>query len=239
MLFFSRKTSIEASGLLVGGVDNHSHVLYGVDDGVKTPEESLRILSFLEKAGLRELWCTPHIMEDVPNTTEKLTVRFEELKSLYNGPVILHLAAEYMMDTLYPERLHAGDLLLHGGMTVLVETSTMAPPIDLWGTLSDTQLCGYTPILAHPERYMYMKKQDYSRLINMGVRLQLNYPSVLGFYGSEVQSRALFILEKGWYSMVGSDCHREKNIQSQYSDKALKPSVAEKLRPLMGGTLFA
>ena len=58
------------AGLLKGAVDHHSHILYGVDDGVSTEEESLSILSYLEQAGLKTLWLTPHTMEDVPNTTE-------------------------------------------------------------------------------------------------------------------------------------------------------------------------
>ena len=74
--FFNSRTSLNESGLLKGFVDNHSHVLYGVDDGVKTIEESLEVLNFLEAAGATDLWCTPHIMEDVPNETADLRSRF-------------------------------------------------------------------------------------------------------------------------------------------------------------------
>ena len=62
----SSKTMLE-SGLLNGAIDHHSHILYGVDDGVSTEEESLSILSYLEQAGLKTLWLTPHTIEDVPN----------------------------------------------------------------------------------------------------------------------------------------------------------------------------
>ena len=77
---FSRKTSLVGSSLLEGAVDNHSHLLFGVDDGVKTLEEALYILGWMEKRGIRELWLTPHVMEDVPNTTQGLQARFAELQ---------------------------------------------------------------------------------------------------------------------------------------------------------------
>ncbi len=230
---FSRKQSIVDSSLLVGAVDNHSHILYGVDDGVKAPSESLAILKWLEGKGLKELWLTPHIMEDVPNTTEGLKSRFAELLDIYHGNIKLHLAAEYMMDNLYEERLSAGDLLFHGEDRVLVETSTMAPPLDLWGVLGRTMSNGYRPLLAHPERYMYMSLDDYSKLIDMGVQLQLNLPSIVGFYGPQVRKRAEWLLNKGMYTMAGSDCHRFKVVHHQYRSPELKKGTVAKLKPIL------
>ena len=98
MGLFGHKYSISDTRLLEGATDHHSHILFGVDDGVPTSKESLTILSVLEEQGLKSLWLTPHTMEDVPNTTDGLKRRFSELKALYNGPIELHLASEYMMD---------------------------------------------------------------------------------------------------------------------------------------------
>ena len=131
---FNRRRSLLESGLLKGAVDQHSHILYGLDDGVKTQEDSLAILRFLEEQGVSEVWFTPHVMEDVPNTTEGIRARFEELESVYRGGLRFHLAAEYMIDTLFEERLAARDLLTHGNDTVLVApirnaTGTWTRPI--------------------------------------------------------------------------------------------------------------
>ena len=98
MLFFNKKTTIAASGILQGAADHHSHILPGVDDGVETMDEALRILATYEAMGIKELSLTPHIMEDIPNNPSKLQVRFEELKAAYTGNIELHLAAEYMID---------------------------------------------------------------------------------------------------------------------------------------------
>ena len=228
----SSKTMLE-SGLLSGAADHHSHILYGVDDGVSTVEESLAILSYLEQAGLRTLWLTPHTMEDVPNTTEGLKDRFDALRAAYNGPIQLNLASEYMIDTLFERHLEEGDLLFHGEDRVLVETSTWSPPINLWDVLSEMLRKGYRPILAHPERYRYMTDADYKRLHDMGVLFQLNLPSVLGVYGEGAMRRSADLLDKGWYTMAGSDCHRMRSISGQYSSKVLKPAQIKILQPLM------
>ena len=233
---FNRRTSILESGLLQGAVDQHSHILYGLDDGVKTQEDSLAILQFLEEQGVSEVWFTPHVMEDVPNTTEGIRARFEELKAVYAGGLKLHLAAEYMIDTLFEERLSRKDLLEHGSEVVLVETSAIAPPINLWSVLEQTFKAGYRPLIAHPERYRYMDQGDYRELHNMGCFLQLNLPSIVGFYGESVRQRALYLLDKGWYRMVGSDCHRFRAIQAQYAAKELKKDTVAKLSSLMEGS---
>ena len=229
---FNRRISLIESGFLSGWTDNHSHILYGVDDGVKTVEESLEILSWLEELGLQEVWCTPHVMEDVPNTTEGLRKRFEDLKSVYKGGLVLHLAAEYMMDNLFEERLEDRDLLQHGEDVVLVETSTWSPPIDLWGTLERMMSAGYRPLLAHPERYRYMAEEDYVRLHRMGVLMQLNLPSVTGYYGEHALRNARFLLGKGWYCMGGSDCHRFKVLQAQYSNVSIDKKLLASLRAI-------
>lgn len=104
---FSKSQSIAESGILCEMTDCHSHILPGVDDGVKTMDESLQVLAEIKRQGVRKVWLTPHIMEDIPNTTAGLKERFQELKEkfrkpedAYCGTVELNLAAEYMMDNL-------------------------------------------------------------------------------------------------------------------------------------------
>ena len=232
---FNRCISILESGLLKGSVDQHCHILYGLDDGVKKQEDSLAILRHMEEQGVSEVWFTPHVMEDVPNTTEGIKARFEELKAVYEGGLKFHLAAEYMIDTLFERRLSERDLLFHGEDTVLVETSAVAPPINLWEVLDSMLKAGYRPLIAHPERYRYMDKDDYKRLRSMGCLLQMNLPSIVGFYGESARVRAMDLLDKGYYCMVGSDCHRFRALRAQYEAKELKKDTVGKLALLMGG----
>ena len=214
------------SSLLTNFTDHHSHILPGVDDGVKKMETSLKVLERYEQLGIAEVWCTPHVMEDIPNTTAGLQARFAELCEAYQGPIKLHLAAEYMMDELFEERLEQGDLLKLGdeGNQVLVETSYFTPPMDMEAILRRIKQKGLFPMLAHPERYVYMNKERYKELKNNGIRFQLNLSSVAGAYGSEAKDKALWLLKQNFYNIAGSDLHSLRNIDywSTRAPRALK-----------------
>lgn len=209
MFFLTRKHTVSESGLLSGLTDWHSHLLPGVDDGVQTMEESLQVLSLYERLGISEVWLTPHIMEDIPNRTEDLKERFAELDATYQGNVTIHLAAENMLDNLFEKRLIQDDLLPLGENRthLLVETSYFNPPMGLNNILLRIKSKGYVPVLAHPERFAYMDKDDYHRLKDMNVAFQLNLPSLTGAYGITVQKKARVLLDKGWYDLCGMDIH--------------------------------
>lgn len=203
------------SSLLTNFTDHHSHILPGVDDGVKKMEVSLKVLEQYEQLGIAEVWCTPHVMEDIPNTTEKLQARFAELCEAYQGPIKLHLAAEYMMDALFEERLEKGDLLKLGndGNQVLVETSYFTPPMDMDSILRRIKQKGLYPVLAHPERYVYMRKERYTALKDNNIRFQLNLSSLSGAYGPEAKDKARWILKQDYYDLAGSDLHSIRNME--------------------------
>lgn len=230
--FLHRKYSILSGGVLRGCTDRHSHILHGVDDGIKTLGDALTALEFEESAGVTDVWCTPHIMEDVPNTTEGLKARFAELQAAYKGNIRLHLAAEYMLDTLFDERFRQGDLLTMEDNTLLLETSTWNPPPALYETLRDLQKAGYRPLLAHPERYRYLNGPGFERIHKMGVHFQVNLASLVGYYGETAMKKAHLLLEHGWYSEVGTDCHRVLSLSEQLSRTVLTKEVLELIKKI-------
>lgn len=224
---FDKKTCLEESGFLAGFTDWHSHILPGVDDGIRHTEDALAVLDFYEKAGIREVWLTPHIMEEFPNTPADLRKRFAALQEAYKGPMVLHLAAENMMDSLFQERLEAGELLPIGeeGRHLLVETSYFNPPLDLFPLLERIKEKGWVPLLAHPERYVYMGMKEYDRLQEMGVEFQLNLPSLAGAYDPEAAKKAVRLLRKGYYNRAGSDIHRLRAFQWTISRKIAQKDI--------------
>ncbi len=226
---FSSKRSLLESGILNGSTDRHSHILFGVDDGIKTIEDSLAVLDFEASAGVTSVWCTPHIMEDLPNTTEALRSRFRELCDAYKGPIELHLAAEYMIDTLFEARLKSGDIMTMEDDMCLMETSTIAPPFDLNGSFSAAMSAGYRPLFAHPERCRFLEVDDCEKLVEKGVFLQLNIASLTGYYGETCRAKAESLLKKGLYHAFGSDCHRPGTIMEQYNRKSISKDLINKL----------
>lgn len=213
--FGNNAEKIGESHLLDGMTDWHSHLLPGVDDGFRSMQDTLEALHFMEKAGVKNIWLTPHIMEDYPNETEFLKERFAELKNEYKGAIHLNLASENMLDSLFEERLQNSDLLPIGeeGRFLLVETSYFNPPMNLEETLESIMSKGFFPLLAHPERYRYMDEEDYKRLKDMGVRFQGNYFSLVGAYGETARKKLDWMLKNAMIDVVGSDIHRLSAMQ--------------------------
>lgn len=232
---FTRHFSIEETGFLTGATDFHSHILPGVDDGIRTLKESLAVLAYYREAGIREVWLTPHIMEDFPNEPEDLRRRFDALCQAYDGPLTLHLAAENMMDALFEQRFFDGKLLpmgTEGRPHLLVETSYFNPPMRLWALFQEIKAQGYFPILAHPERYVYMTRKDYARLFDSGVLLQLNLMSLTGIYGQEAAAKSRKFLLDGRYTFFGSDIHRLEPFRRAMAQKALSGKEVRALNAL-------
>ena len=227
MFWLNSKKTLNDSGILHGFTDCHCHILPGVDDGVATMEESLAILSQYEQSGISEVWLTPHIMEDVPNTTSDLRRRFDDLTSAYNGTIKLHLSAENMLDNVFGERFQAGDLLPWGndGDRLLVETSYYKAPSNFRNLLKSIKAKGFFPILAHPERYLYMSPSDYHTLKKQNIELQLNLFSLMGFYGKHAKDNAEFILKEGLYDYVATDLHSIDVLEQALKEKLSKKTI--------------
>lgn len=210
---FGSKATVDINGM----TDLHCHILPGVDDGVKTLDEATAILAEMEKAGIKKVWFTPHIMEDIPNTPAKLRQRFEELKQAYSGSIELNLASENMIDSLLDERLAAGDVLPLGENenVLLVETSYFNPPMNFDRSIESIKSAGYFPLIAHPERYTYVGDMDeYKRWKDMGCLFQLNLLSLGGHYGPAAKNIATKLLKKGMYDYAGTDLHRAAHFES-------------------------
>lgn len=231
-LFKDKVSNLADAGLLNGMTDWHSHVLPGVDDGIKTLEESLDVLKHFDSKGVNTLWLTPHIMEDYPNTTEKLKARFAELQEAWTGRLRLRLASENMLDPLFEERLAARDLLPIGENAdhLLVETSYFSAPMGFESMIDSIMSAGYYPLLAHPERYTYMDESDYNRLRGKGVKMQLNYVSLVGGYGETAKKKSIWLLKNGYIDVIGSDVHRLKSNRMLITQK---PSKKEHLDMLL------
>ncbi|MCM1489679.1 MAG: capsular biosynthesis protein [Muribaculum sp.] len=234
--FKQKVDSLKESGILTGITDWHSHVLPGVDDGIKTTEQSIELLRHFDALGIDTLWLTPHIMEDFPNTTENLRKKFEELKKAWDGNVKLRLASENMLDSLFEERLRARDLLPIGKNAdhLLVETSYFSAPMGFDKTIDSIMSAGYYPLLAHPERYTYMNEKDYTRLRERGVKMQLNYVSLVGGYGETSRKKAIWLLQNGCIDVIGSDVHRLESNISLIDKSPDKKEHLEMLKSLVG-----
>jgi tyrosine-protein phosphatase YwqE len=200
-------------------VEFHSHLIFGVDDGCETIEQSLEILEGFAKLGMRKVITTPHIMSDYyKNSKENLFPIRDEIRSRLkekNIALEFDCAAEYLIDDGFEKKIEKGDLLTFGpnGKHILVELPFMDEPRNLTSALFELQIAGYTPVLAHPERYLYYNadRNRFHDLKDQGILLQMNMLSCLGYYSKPVQEAATYLVNNKLVDLVGSDTHNIKH----------------------------
>lgn len=222
MFFFNSSVNVSKSGILRGSIDCHCHLLPGVDDGVQTAEESLRIMQMMKDEGVKSVIFTPHIMEDCPNKPDNLNKVF--LKHEWILPV--KLAAEHMVDTGFEVNMPLP------GNNVLFETSYFAKPVQFDEAIQSIRKAGCYPLLAHPCRYQYMDEEDYEKLFDQGVRFQLNIPVLSGFFGRTAQSKAMWMIDNKMYFATGTDTHSEIQYQ-RFLESKISRKYANKLSELI------
>ena len=212
------------------GVDMHSHILPGIDDGSPDVGTSLELLAGLQELGLTQFICTPHIYAEIhPNDRASISAAQEQLNQALGthaerGEIAqkgVLAAAEYMLDDhskLLFEQANRGELELMTlpGRQVLVEMSYQFERRDLLDQLFQLQLGDYQPILAHPERYLYYHKRYafYAQLKERGCKFQLNLLSLSGYYGPAVRKVAQNLVKEGMIEYVGTDLHHTKHLHA-------------------------
>lgn len=216
MLFFSRKYELLETPFFEGFKDFHNHALPAVDDGVSTLEESLAALSYFERLGVSQVVLTPHAMVGVNETDDAVNAAYARLVASYDGPISLSLASEYMLDSNFLKHLDRGARLIEES-NILVETSYFSAPRNMYEMLFDISAKGINPVIAHVERYQYMSREEYHLFIEREYSLQLNLLSFSGLYGSRVVENAIYLLESGAYSVVGTDLHSLERFKYQIS----------------------
>lgn len=200
-------------------VDIHSHLLPGIDDGVQSMQESVELILKLKDLGFKKLITTPHIMSHrFPNSSNTILrvlaeVR-DELKK-QNIDIQLEAAAEYYLDEYFMELLDKRDILTFNDNYLLFEVSYANRPVNLESSIFEMIVAGYKPVLAHPERYMFMHKDMsiYKSLKDRGVLFQVNLNSFSGYYSKSVQTVAYKLAKEGLIDFIGSDTHKIKHYE--------------------------
>ncbi|MFD2936731.1 tyrosine-protein phosphatase [Spirosoma flavum] len=226
-------------------VDMHSHLLPGIDDGVKDPEQTLVCLQQMVAWGIQRIITTPHVSRDwYPNSSAMLRegqVQLQALADAHDLPVQIDVAAEYMLDEFFPDLLNTDDLLSFGTERyLLIETGWSSAPQHLDDIIFRIQTRGYTPVLAHPERYTYYHNDEESllRLRNIGCLFQLNWLSLTGRYGNKVRAQAQRLLKNNWVDFVGSDLHRPEDLPALGSLFSLPEYELLRSQPLRNASLL-
>jgi len=200
-------------------VDIHSHILPGIDDGVKSIEESIAIIKRFKMLGYTKLITTPHIMSDsYPNTKEIILKQLSKVQDAVLESEIdisIEAGAEHFIDLAFLELLEKREVLPFRKNYLLFETSYTTRPIILEQAIFEMLSQGYIPVLAHPERYLYLHGniEHYKTLKALGVLFQVNIKS-LHNSSSKIYKMAYKLIKLGLIDFVGSDVHRMRDIDN-------------------------
>ncbi|NOT51404.1 MAG: capsular biosynthesis protein [Chitinophagaceae bacterium] len=202
----------------------HSHLLPGIDDGSPDIKTSLELIKGMRELGYTKLITTPHIMWDMyKNTREGILEKLELLRSAVKEEgvdVEINAGAEYFLDDYVHGLIKNNEpLLTISGNKVLVEFSMAFPSHSLKDILFDMQMQGYQPIIAHPERYIYLErtKDFYDELKDIGCLFQVNLLSLTGHYGRTQQELAQYLIKKKYYDLAGTDLHHARHLDALHS----------------------
>jgi protein-tyrosine phosphatase len=203
-------------------IDLHSHLLPGVDDGSRSVEQSVDVLTRMGAAGVTAVCLTPHLPasraeKGIPPSHD---TAFEALKAAAPSAVTLHRGVELMLDRPFPAAAAANRALTLGGTRyILVEFTRMASDNAVYNALGHIVGLGLIPVLAHPERYSSCTPQAAAAWKSTGALLQVDANTL--FMPRTRGDRARALLAGGLADILAADNHGDtRTISSPYASLA-------------------
>lgn len=196
--------------------DMHSHVIYGVDDGAKSIEVSKNMCRLSAEQGVDVICATPHfIPEEHEFDVELVRNRLQEINDYcrendINTEVVS--GCECYVHPDIPKYIEEGKIpTINDGKYLLIEFPMQDMPHYINDVIYKTLLKGIIPIIAHPERYSYMRKNPklLYELVEKGCLVQCNAGSFLGDFGDSVKRMAFSFLKHNLIHLIGSDAHTD------------------------------
>ena len=215
-------------------IDFHSHILPGVDDGSASIEETMQLIKEARKVGFTKIISTSHYVEEQYEYNEATRKQFLEIlnagvKSL-GEDVKLYLGSEIYASYDIVELLkEAKASSINNSRYVLFELPMQNELPNFKNIIYQLLANNYIPIIAHPERYSYVKENPnwLIEFIELGVLFQANYGSIIGIYGKQAQKTVKQLLKNNMIHFLGSDVHRPKTIYTKI------PEIMEELEKVI------
>lgn len=201
-------------------VDIHSHLVPGIDDGSPNLASSIHLIKQMGELGFQKIITTPHISELYPNNGDSVLDGLILLKKQITHEGIdieVTVAAEYMVNDIFEKKLFQDETLLTlPDKHILIEMSHLSEPINFYNVLSLLRNKGYVPVLAHPERYRFYNKNliEYQNLKSYGCLFQLNFLSLIGYYGQSISDCAWLLINNNLIDFVATDIHHQRHIDA-------------------------
>ena len=216
-------------------IDFHTHILPNIDDGSESVEEAFNLIKEAKSVGFDSIISTSHYIEKyyevgVKERCEWINALSEALKkesidmNLYLGNEVYF--SENIIQLLKENKIAK----INNSRYMLFEFAMNVKPINVYDVLYEMLQNKIVPVLAHPERYSFVQKDPsfIYELIDAGVLMQVNYASIIGWYGKKAEILAKKFLESNMISFLGSDVHKQRTIYQKI------PEILKKIEDIIG-----
>lgn len=218
-------------------IDLHCHLLPYVDDGAHDLEEAEKLLTIEAEQGVRAICMTPHLREDMFETPDTaIQKQLERLKPIAaDKGISLYLSREYHYDSLFREKLRAGEVIPMGGRVLLTEFSSAHSREEILDAVEEIKSYKFIPLIAHVERYAVADEEFAAELRAAGALIQVNADAVLGQDGRYAKKLVWSLLKADSVDVIASDAHdsayRPPRMKACYErvSKKLSREAAERL----------
>ncbi len=202
----------------MGYCDMHCHILPGLDDGARDMNMSMEMIDIAVKNNITDIILTPHYKNGrCEHSKERIMRHIDELQRQVNSKydnVRFYSGTELMYSQDCAELLENDAILsLNDSKLVLVEFRPMDSPTYIKDSLYNISCTGYTPVLAHVERYAEMvgNYDVIEEIIKRGGFIQVNASSITGKLGLKVKKFTKMLMKYDMLHFVGSDAHNTKD----------------------------
>jgi protein-tyrosine phosphatase len=197
---------------MAGYVDLHCHLLPGVDDGARTPDDALEMARALVDLGFAAVAPSPHARPEFASA-DVCAERLQALEGALQAasiPLRLHPNAEnaLVLEGFLEELGTPRGRPVNGGRYVLVEAPYKTPVPALPDLVFRMMRRGVTPLFAHPERCQEFERPGRAaEVVRLGARLQMDLGALVNRYGPGARRLARSFLEEGLYAVAATDLH--------------------------------
>lgn len=195
-------------------IDIHSHILYGVDDGAQSFEESMEMLRLASRDGIRQIILTPHNKPMRHNASpEHMADMREQLQSQTKREgidIALYLGNEIYYRSSLLDAVEEGEAVtMAGSVYVLIEYNPMENYAGIRNGMYEILSGGLIPVLAHVERYSCLQREpeNVKELVDMGCCIQVNAGSIMGNSGLSTKLVVRKLLKQKLVHFVATDAH--------------------------------
>jgi protein-tyrosine phosphatase len=199
-------------------IDLHTHILPGVDDGVKTMDDAVLFARVAAADGVTTIVATPHYREGFymnarPDVLVGVAALNERLRA-EDIPILVLPGAEIHISADLVSRVKSGHAptLADNGKTVLFELSMSQYPPDLEQLVFQMRLAGLQVLFAHPERIRYFQDDisRYEAVVRLGAFGQITTGSVTGVFGEDIAEFSQELARKRLVHVIASDAHNTR-----------------------------